>query len=206
MDPKSLQVSSVVEASLECFVEMERRSDAVPADPRNRRRRTGLTCCAEFRDRAPSQVENAITSWLAEMLRERGFQARHPKRYEPSAKLCDLYVALDGFELWAEAKPIWSDWISEGPSGDRVRDHAALSQNIGQLSADADKLARLHPVPGDFWGLLAYVFQWDDRHTERVVAAIGPDWDHRRVWIPDLSNEPGEHFGCTPIFFFRPCA
>lgn len=208
--PPGAVVVRLAESLVDCFEVMERLSSAVPCHPARCRARTGIVCCPEFRGGQGLSagklrtVETCITAWLIELLDGRGFTVMGPsQRRYANGRRPDLVVNLGHRDLWIEAKPIWGDWISDGSSGNRLRDQKYAGCNISRLRSDAKKLERSHPVAGDYWGLLAIVFDWDDRLRARVIQAVGASWQHRAKRVPDLCNAPGERFGCTAIFFWR---
>jgi len=200
------EVEACVQHILDGFEEIERLSDSVPRHPKGRRSRTGLVCSPEHQGwPSLNRVEDCITEWSHDLLRARGYRAfcRSDRRY-PSGRIPDIVVEFDHFQFWIEAKPIWGDWISDGSSGDRVRNSQSGPRNIGQLAADARKLERERAVAGDWWGLLGIVFDWDEGLVPRLIGDIGPAWRHHGRRVPDLCCEPGELFGCTPVMFWRP--
>lgn len=196
-------ISMCVDDVLECFELIEELADSKPA-PGNRAR-AGITCCAEHRwGKKASRVEDGAMDWIRELLAARGYRIEGPagRRYK-SGKLADMVVSFSGFGWWVEAKPIWGDWISDGSNGDRVRDASSSSHNIRQLVSDGRKLAKERPVPGDWWGLIGIVFDWDERLVQEVIDAVGPEWQHRHRRIPDRCSSQDELFGCTPVIFWR---
>lgn len=198
-------ITRCVDEILECFAEIERLSDSMPEHPSGNRARTGIVCGPEHRwGRRLSEVENCATEWARELLKLRGYQAFGPsERPYASGREPDIVVEFPGFGWWIEAKPIWGDWISDGSSGNRVRNAPSGAHNIRQLVRDARKLERERPVAGDWWGLLGIVFDWDGRLIPDVIEAIGPEWQHRHCRVPDLCCGDDERFGCSPILFWR---
>lgn len=191
---------------LDALERIEELSDAVPRC-KTYRQRTGLTCAAEFRNKPPNEVENAITEWVAELITNADAQVR---KFTVGV-IPDIVFRFDHVDVVLEAKPVWYRWITTGerdyPSAitdtfGRSLETKASAKNIRQVVDDRDKLQTKYEGDRIRRMLFAIVFQRPGELDDRLTQAVGPDWKVCTRHILDSCNPEGDNIGVTGMVFW----